>query len=311
MLARKTNQNPIFAVLILLFFGVNISAPASAVETSVTVIDFYNLSQDEKWDWLSQGMADMLITDLSSVDHFQVVDREGLQRHLDELELQGSGLFDHQTLIDVGRHAGVEKVIFGTYQVDGNAKINVQATIVDIFSQKAEKVVRVSGRITDVLDLEKDLAASLIIEFGVSLSDQEKKNLQFMWTESLDATAHFYTAMDHYDHGDLPLALAEAKVAERIDPDYVPARFWTGRLFIELAEYSHADLYLTKFLEDASQRHYKQAYVVHVALLLTQLYEKFLEAPENAVPVLETLKRDKLDSFERANIHFQLATLYR
>ena len=310
MLAQKRIQNAIFVVLALLFGG-NFSAPAFAVETSATVIDFYNLSQDKEWDWLSQGLADMLITDLSSVDHFQIVDREGLQKYLDELELQGSGLIDHQSLISVGLLAGVEKVIFGTYQVDGNAKINVQATIVDIVSQRAEKAVRVSGEVSEVLDLEKELVASLIVEFGVSLSDQEMKNLQFKWTESLDATAHFYTALDHYDHGDLPLALAEAKVAERIDPDYVPARFWTGRLFIELAEYGHADLYLTKFLEDASERHYQQAYVVHVALLLTQLYEKFLETPENAIPVLEALKRDKLDSFERANIHLQLANLYR
>ena len=310
MLAQKRIQNAIFVVLALLFGG-NFSAPAFAVETSATVIDFYNLSQDKEWDWLSQGLADMLITDLSSVDHFQIVDREGLQKYLDELELQGSGLIDHQSLISVGLLAGVEKVIFGTYQVDGNAKINVQATIVDIVSQRAEKAVRVSGEVSEVLDLEKELVASLIVEFGVSLSDQEMKNLQFKWTESLDATAHFYTALDHYDHGDLPLALAEAKVAERIDPDYVPARFWTGRLFIELAEYGHADLYLTKFLEDASERHYQQAYVVHVALLLTQLYEKFLETPENAIPVLEALKRDKLDSFERANIHFQLANIYR
>ena len=79
MPAQKRIQNAIFVVLALLFGG-NFSAPAFAVETSATVIDFYNLSQDKEWDWLSQGLADMLITDLSSVDHFQIVDREGLQK---------------------------------------------------------------------------------------------------------------------------------------------------------------------------------------------------------------------------------------
>ena len=161
MLAQKRIQNAIFVVLALLFGG-NFSAPAFAVETSATVIDFYNLSQDKEWVWLSQGLADMLITDLSSVDHFQIVDREGLQKYLDELELQGSGLIDHQSLISVGLLAGVEKVIFGTYQVDGNAKINVQATIVDIVSQRAEKAVRVSGEISEVLDLEKERVVEVL-----------------------------------------------------------------------------------------------------------------------------------------------------
>ena len=114
-------------------------------------------------------------------------------------------------------------------------------------------MVKVSGAVEDVLDLEKDLAGRLIRDFGVSLSDREKRNLEFAWTESLDATAHFYTALGHYDRGELPLALAESKVAEKIDPDYLPARFWNGRLYVELAEYEHAELYLTRLLREAGE----------------------------------------------------------
>lgn len=298
-----------FALIAMLLLGAGVAAPVCAQETSVTVVDFYNLSKDKEWDWLSRGMADMLITDLASVDRFQVVDRERLQKYLDEMELQGNGVLSNQTLIDVGRLARVDKIVFGTYQVDRSENIHVQVTVVDIGKQQAETSVRLSGSVHKVLELEKDLAARLIREFGVALSDGETENLKFAWTESLDATAHFYTALGHYDRGELPLALAESKVAEKIDPDYLPARFWTGRLYVELAEYEHADLYLTRFLQDAERKQYKRAYVVHVSLLLTQLYEKFLETPERAIPVLEFLRRDKPDSYERANLHFKLANL--
>jgi TolB-like protein len=294
-----------------LLLAVGVAAPVRAQDTAVSIFDFYNVSQDKQWEWLSRGMADMLITDLSSAERLQVVDREGLQQYLDEFELQGGGVLNDQTLIDIGKLAGVDKVIFGTFQVDSTDNIVIQATLVDISSRKAETVVKVSGAVEDVLDLEKDLARRLIRDFGVPLSDREKRNLAFAWTESLDATAHFYTALGHYDQGELPLALAESRVAERIDPDYLPARFWNGRLYLELAEYEHAELYLTRLLREAGERPYERAYVVHSSLLLAQLYEKFLETPNKAIPVLEALRRDKLDSLERANIHFQLARLYR
>ena len=65
-----------------MLIAVGAAAPVRAADTAVSVVDFYNLSQNKQWDWLSRGMADMLITDLSSVDRFQVVDREGLQQYL-------------------------------------------------------------------------------------------------------------------------------------------------------------------------------------------------------------------------------------
>ena len=185
-----------FICVLLLAAGV--VAPVRAQDTAVSVVDFYNLSQDKQWEWLSRGMADMLITDLSSAEHLQVVDREGLQQYLDEFELQGGGLLNDQTLIDIGKLAGVDKVIFGTFRVDSTDNIVIQATVVDISSRNAETVVKVSGAVEDVLDLEKDLARRLIRDFGVPLSDREKRNLAFAWTESLDATAHFYTALGHY-----------------------------------------------------------------------------------------------------------------
>lgn len=296
---------------LLILSGLMLNANAFAQATSVTVIDFYNLSQNKNWDWLSRGLADMLITDLAAVDRFQVVDREALQNYLEEIELQESGHFKEQSLIKIGRLTGVEKVIFGTYHVDKDEKIQIQATIVDVATQKIDKVAGISGAINQVLNLEKELASSLLREFGISLSNQEMQRFQFKWTNSLDAAAHFYTALEHYDNGELPLALAETKFAERIDPDYVPARFWAGRLYIELAEYAHAEEYLSNFLKDARQREYQQSYSVHVAFLLAQLYDKFLEQPEKAILILHALKRDKPDSFEQANIHFQLASLYQ
>jgi TolB-like protein len=284
---------------------------ALAGTTTIAVTDFYNLSQNKKWHWLSKGLSDMLITDLSAVSQFQVVDREGFQEYLKEMELQSSGLFDESTLMKVGQFAKVEKVVFGTYFLTKENQITIQTVLVDIGSRKAEKIGQVEGKVGDVLNLEKTLAKELVDRFGVSLGDKEALDFRQKWTESVDAAAHFYTALEHYDNGLFPKALAEAKFAARVDPNYLPARFWINRLYVELAEFLHAEQAMQQFLKEALKKNYKTSYLVHSSMLLAQLYERYLEDPEKAVPVLERLKRENLDSLERANIHLKLGNLYR
>jgi hypothetical protein len=109
--------------------------------------------------------------------------------------------------------------------IDKKDNIVIQASLVNIPSGKAEKIWQVKGKLDDVLELEKQLANRLINQFGVSLTAKEFADLRFQWTQSLDAAAHFYTALDHYENGKMALALAEAKFAARIDPHYLPARF--------------------------------------------------------------------------------------
>ena len=177
---RSTN---LACVLLLIIAAV---APARAAPTAVTVVDFYNLSQSTKWEWLSRGIADLLITDLSTVDDFRIVDRESLRRYLDEMQLQDSGLLNNETLIDVGKIAGVDKVVFGTFEINARNDIIVNATVVDINTQSAVASVKVSGPVAKVLDLQKDLSGNLIRKLGVTLSDRERKDLAFAWTASLD-----------------------------------------------------------------------------------------------------------------------------
>lgn len=287
------------------------STGQAATTTTIAVAEFYNLSQDEKWRWLSKGLSDMLITDLSALSHFQVVDREDLQSYLNAMELQSSGLFDNDTLLQIGQFANVDKVIYGSFLIGEKAHITLQAVLVDIGSRKVEKIEQVEGRVDDVLMLEKSLAEALVNRFGISLGTQEVVDFRRRWTESVDAAAHFYTALEHYDNGQFPQALAEAKLAARVDANYLPARFWINRLYVELAEFEHAEQAMQNFLGEASTKRYNASYIIHAGLLLAQLYERYLEQPARAVPVLERLKTEKLDALERANIHLKLASLYR
>ena len=46
----------------------------------VSVLYFENTTDNEDYMWLSKGLADMLITDLTNVNEIEVVERESLQK---------------------------------------------------------------------------------------------------------------------------------------------------------------------------------------------------------------------------------------
>jgi hypothetical protein len=65
-------------------YGLVILGRLSAAPDVWSVLYFNNTTQEKKHAWLSKGLADMLITDLSQVPQIKVVEREELQKVLKE-----------------------------------------------------------------------------------------------------------------------------------------------------------------------------------------------------------------------------------
>ncbi len=291
---------------VVFVLGLALAAQASGRPVGIAVVDFYNLGQESSRQWLGKALADLLITDLSNVDALRVLDREDLARYERELALEDTGLFDEATLVRLGRTAKVDKLLFGVYRVGPGPRLSIQVSLVDIASRRLQRRETVEGDLDQFFQLQKELARELIAKLGVSLSDKEIEALSELPTQSLDAAAHFYTAIDHYDRGELEYALAESRLAQRIDPGYTPARYWVGRLFSELGEYGHAEIELSALLDAPTDK----AYRLHAGLLLSQIYQRELGVPDKAIDILESLRRIPPDSPEQLNLHFRLARAY-
>ncbi|MBF0610760.1 MAG: hypothetical protein G8345_08005 [Magnetococcales bacterium] len=72
---------------------------------------------DEKYKILAKGLTAMIITDLAKVPGLKVLEREKMQKIMDELSLMKSGLVDEETQVRAGRIMRAEKVIVGDYAV--------------------------------------------------------------------------------------------------------------------------------------------------------------------------------------------------
>src|SRR5687768_13494907 len=82
---------------------------------------------------LRKGIADMLVTELAGNPRIRVVERDQLQKLLDEQNLSRTDNIDPATAVKLGRVLGAGHMIFGTYVTDfkNNMRLDVRAVDVE------------------------------------------------------------------------------------------------------------------------------------------------------------------------------------
>lgn len=84
---------------------------------SVAVSPFTNKS-DARYKMLSKGIAALLIADLAKVPGVKVLERQKIQKILDEIALSESGLVDDSSAVRAGKIMKAEKIVIGDFEID-------------------------------------------------------------------------------------------------------------------------------------------------------------------------------------------------
>ncbi len=206
---------------------------------ALAVMYFEDRGGGEEWQWLSTGLADMLITDLGRSERLLVVERERLSAVLQELRLVTGGLIDPPNAAQVGKITEVDWVLFGSFLVEGG-HLTVEGHILEVKSGELLRVEQVEGKAEDVLALEKRLAEGLLSRLDVPLTDGERELLNRTPTDSVDALTHYYRGIEAYESGDYHRALAEFRLAARQDPGYIEAGARLASLYQDIGEARHS-----------------------------------------------------------------------
>jgi len=83
---------------------------------TVAVMPFANKGS-KKYNIISKGITAMVITDLSKVPGLKVLEREKIQKIIDEIKLSQSGLVDGETAVKAGKIMRAEKMVEGSYSI--------------------------------------------------------------------------------------------------------------------------------------------------------------------------------------------------
>ena len=113
----------------------------------IALVPFSYSGTGVKDDGGGNVVSDRLTTKIVKLKKFQVIDRESLQKVLEEQKLQTSGVVDPETAKKIGKVLGVEAIITGSLtnmsggMVEVNAKLirTETAEIINVSSAKVEK----------------------------------------------------------------------------------------------------------------------------------------------------------------------------
>lgn len=148
---------------------VGLAAPRAAhaqasSKPTVAIMPFTNGSfgKDAKdYDGLSKGVPDFLITDMSVNTNIRVLERDQVQKLVDEQKLVTGGQVDKATAVRIGKLLGVHHMIFGVFMTDPKGNFRVDARAVHVETGELEHVERVDGKGDDIMTSISTLASKL------------------------------------------------------------------------------------------------------------------------------------------------------
>ena len=146
-----------------------LTLPASATaqvdsRPIVAVLPFDNNSIGagrENFDGIGKGIQETLIADMAANAKVRLVDRERVQRILEEQNLVRSGSVDPATAVRVGRILGAQYAIYGGFMSDGRGSMVLTAHSTDMETSALGNAVRVQRSTDDVLGLIAEMTTKL------------------------------------------------------------------------------------------------------------------------------------------------------
>ncbi len=193
-----------------------------APRKNVAILYFDNYTGASDYDPLGKGISSMMISDLSSVQEIQLVERDRMQDLLKEIDQQHTKYFDSTTSVKAGKMVGAEYVVVGAFAaVDPQMRIDTR--VVRVETGEVVKTAQVTGDKDKFFDLEQKLADRLIDGLGVALSPEERERVAAQEranrVDALSTMAAFSQSLALYDRQDYEGALKHMAPALQASPN--------------------------------------------------------------------------------------------
>jgi curli biogenesis system outer membrane secretion channel CsgG len=214
------------------------SLVAQASKPTVAIMYFNNnvFTKDARdYDGLSKGVPDFLITEMSANSGIRVIERDQVQKLVDEQKLVGSGQVDQTTAVKLGKLLGAQHMIFGGFMADPNGNFRIDARAVNVETGAIEYTERVQDKSDNVMALIGTLATRLNaglklpampMRTGDASSAPGARQAGAPTTAKLPMryAVMYGKALDMADKGDKAHAVELFGAVLKEFPDYVPAK---------------------------------------------------------------------------------------
>ncbi len=178
---HKTGLAVALAAAVLVVAGVGyglyrLLAPGGAAISSVAVLPFVNASGDPETEYLSDGITESLINNLSQLPHLQVMARSTVFRY------KGAQVDPLQA----GRELKVGAVLTGRVTQRGDTLV-IAAELVNVAQGNQLWGEQYNRKLTDVLAVQTEIAKAITDKLELRLTGEQADRLAKHYTENTEA----------------------------------------------------------------------------------------------------------------------------
>jgi non-specific serine/threonine protein kinase len=224
-----------------------IAAPqvAGAIDRSVAVMTFTNITREPADDWIGTGIAETVSSDLKNIHGITIIGRARVYDALRNLSTDAH--LNDSLAIDIGRRLGATWILVGGYQRIGTS-VRITANVVEVASGAVKRTVKVDGRIDDIFGLQDKIVFALSQGLNVALRGTEIADIERRETRSVGAYESYARGVMNLRQAtrdSIDRAIAAFEDATRQDPDYALAWAALGGAyglkgsFLSLPEMTH------------------------------------------------------------------------
>jgi TolB-like protein len=177
----------------------------------------------EDFDALERGIAGMMISELSANPAARVVEREEIQRLLDEQNLGAQGRVDAATAAKIGKLVGARYMVMGMF-VDfyGDFRIDVR-----LINTETSEVVRTESEKMQrdhLFDMIRNIAARLMKDASLPALPRQASDQHMSRQVPTEALTYYSRALLYQDRGQKDKAVEMFNRALQIFPEYAEAQ---------------------------------------------------------------------------------------
>ena len=207
--------------------------PPTDTRPTIAIMSFSNGSvfEHETFAPLSTGITELLIHELSQNDAIRVVEREQLQKVLDEIGLGATDRVDQATAARIGRLVGAQHVIVGGFVVGPKGRtMAITARADHTETGVVASSFKLEGKPDDALRLIAELGRQLATRLRLPPMPERPAPPGGGGAGRFDAVVLYSRALVERDRGNLQQAAALFREALARYPEYAQARLALARL---------------------------------------------------------------------------------
>jgi adenylate cyclase len=187
---------------------------------SIVVLPFVNMSKDPEQDYFSNGITEVLTSDLSRISSLFVIARNTAFTYKDK----------SVNVQDVGKELGVRYALEGSVQREGE-QVRIVVQLIDTTTGSHIWSERYDRSFKDIFALQDEIVQKIVTTLKLQLTLQEQGWIVRKRTDNLEAYDYVLRGVDYFWRSTKE-SLAQARQmyekAIGLDPQYAEAYAWLG-----------------------------------------------------------------------------------